>query len=83
MPRRPAPVGSALGAAIRERRANQDQIVLAAELGMSPLSLSRIERGLTTPSYDTAKKLATWLSWTTDQVMEAAKAPAPSLESTG
>lgn len=34
-----------------------------------------MERGTHRPSYDTAKKLAAWLGWTTDQVMEAAGRP--------
>lgn len=44
------------------------------------MTLSRLERGTHRPSYDTAVKLARWLGWTVEQVMEAASAPAPTQE---
>jgi DNA-binding XRE family transcriptional regulator len=76
------PAGSALGVAIRERRRAITQADFAEQLGVVPLTLSRIERGTHGPSYATAVKLAAWLGWTTDQVMEAAGRPAPSAEPT-
>lgn len=82
MPNPPAPTGSSLGTAIRRQRGAMSQAGLAAQLGVVPLTLSRIERGAHTPSYATAVKLAAWLGWTTDQVMEAAARPAPAAEPT-
>jgi hypothetical protein len=42
--------------------------------------LARLERGTHRPTYDTAVKLAAWLGWTTDQVMQAAAQPAPTTD---
>jgi len=44
----------------------------AAALGITKGTYHKLERGQHRPSYDTAVKLAKWLGWTTDQVMEAA-----------
>lgn len=63
---------------MRLRRSGRVGDEVAEELGLERGTYYRLERGTHQPSYDTAKKLATWLGWTTDQVMEAAKAPAPS-----
>lgn len=38
----------------------------------------RIERGMHRPSYDTAVKLAAWLGWTVERVMDASSTPAAS-----
>lgn len=75
MPRPSLPPGSRLGIAIRERRGVQTQAGVASELGLVALTLSRLERGTHRPSYETAVKLAAWLGWTTDQVMNAAGQP--------
>ena len=76
MPRpRSAPV-TALGAALVERRAGVALDVTAEELGLTHTTLSRLERGTNRPSADTARALARWLGWTTDQVLEAADQPA-------
>jgi hypothetical protein len=40
----------------------------------------RLERGTHRPSYDSAVKLARWLGWTVEQVMEAAAAPPPAAQ---
>ena len=77
MPRPALPPGSLLGRAIRDRRGLTTQAEAAIELGIVPLTLSRIERGTHRPSYDTAVKLAAWLGWTVEQVMEAAGEAAP------
>ena len=75
--RPPSPPLTALGLAVREHRAPATQDEIAMVLGITQATLARLERGTHQPSYETAKKLAAWLGWTTDQVMEAAKAPAP------
>lgn len=77
MPRPPKPVGTALGHAIRSARGDAGQQDLAAVLGVSPLTLSRLERGKHEPSLATALKLAKWLGWSVEQVVEAAGQPAP------
>jgi DNA-binding XRE family transcriptional regulator len=59
-----------------------DQESAAAATGITQATMSRIERGTSRPTYDTAVKLAAWLGWTTDQVMEAAGRPAPAAEET-
>ena len=71
---------SALGAAIRSRRGQLSQEDAAQSLGVRGPTLSRLERGTNRPTYDTAVKLAAWLGWTTDQVMQAADRPAPTTE---
>ena len=38
--------------------------------------LSRLETGTRKPSADTARALARWLSWTIEQVLDAAEQPA-------
>lgn len=77
MPRPPRPVGSRLGAAVRQNRADRSQGELAAELQVTAQTVSRLERGSHQPSLDTAVKLARWLGWTVEQVVEAAGQPAP------
>ena len=54
----------------------------ALELGIDRGTYYRLERGDHQPSYATARALAAWLGWTTDQVMEAAEKTAPSPETT-
>lgn len=71
------PPQNALGVAMRVKRADVVGDEIAALLMITRGTYYNLERGIHQPSYDTAKKLATWLGWTTDQVMEAAKAPAP------
>jgi DNA-binding XRE family transcriptional regulator len=75
MPRRPTPPSTALGHALRVRRAGDSQAVASAAAGVAQEALSRMERGTHRPSYDTAKALAAWLGWTVEQVMEAAERP--------
>lgn len=45
-------------------------------MGVSYMTLSSIERGAHRPSVDTAVKLARWLGWTVERVIEAATEPA-------
>lgn len=80
MPRPLLPASTALGIAIRSRRGVLEQQDAALAIGLPRTTLSRVERGTHRPTYDTAVKLAAWLGWTTDQVMEAAGRPAPSAE---
>ncbi|MBL8619177.1 MAG: helix-turn-helix transcriptional regulator [Deltaproteobacteria bacterium] len=73
------PPRTTLGAALRTRRAATaaDQHAAAAEIGVPQATLSRLERGKHRPSADTARKLAKWLGWTIEQVLEAADTPLP------
>lgn len=45
------------------------------EAGLPHTTLSRLERGTHRPSADTARKLATWLGWTVEEVLDAADQP--------
>lgn len=76
MPRPPSPPKTALGAAMRARRGAAIGRTAAAEVGLDHDHFYRLERGAHRPTYDTAVRLAAWLGWTVEQVMEAAKAPA-------
>lgn len=70
--RGPSPPRTALGVALRRRRAGRTGIEVASDLEIDHDHYYRLERGTHRPSYDTAVKLAAWLGWTTDQVMQAA-----------
>jgi len=61
---------------MRERRAGRDLRTISTDLAVAESSLSRLERGVHRPSYDTAVKLAAWLGWTVERVMTAATEPA-------
>lgn len=75
---RPDPLPStALGVAIQAKRAGMTQESAALALGLSGVTLSRLERGAHRPTADTAVVLAKWLGWSVEQVIEAAKEPAP------
>ncbi len=66
-----------LAAAMLARRAGQPAEVVAPALGVHLSTLLRLERGYA-PSAPTVLKLARWLGWTMEQVMEAANlAPPP------
>jgi DNA-binding XRE family transcriptional regulator len=67
---------SALGIVIRERRDGRRGGDVAQEIGISQSTLSGLERGTHRPSLDTAVAVAKWLSWTVEQVIEAAQKPA-------
>jgi len=67
---------TALGLALRDQRSGAAQVEVAAQIGIPPATLSRIERGTHKPSVETARALARWLGWTTDQVLDAAETPA-------
>ena len=77
MPRRPHPPTTMLGVALRVRRGERRQEDVVDECGLPRGTLARIERGAHAPSADTARALARWLGWTTDQVLDAAGQPAP------
>jgi DNA-binding XRE family transcriptional regulator len=67
-----------LSTALKARRADQSLAETGRELKLSHQTLMRLERGTHQPSTDTAVKLARWLGWSVEQVIEAAKAPASS-----
>ncbi|MCK6504830.1 helix-turn-helix domain-containing protein [Myxococcota bacterium] len=75
MPRPPARPATRLGAAIQERRKPRTLREVAEELAVSNATLSHLERGTHRPSADTARKLATWLGWTVEEVLVAADEP--------
>lgn len=70
-------MSTVLGEAIRSRRAARSLPEVGRELGVSHQTVMRLEHGTHRPSFDTARKLATWLGWSTDQVMDAASEPVP------
>lgn len=76
MGRTSQPTATALGSAVRDRRAAAGQVETAEAIGITQTTLSRIERGTNLPTYPTAKALAAWLGWTVDEVMQAAETPA-------
>lgn len=76
MPRPLSPARTALGVAIRARRGDRGQVLAEEESGIPHTTLSRIERGAHAPSADTARALARWLGWSTDEVLDAAAQPA-------
>lgn len=76
MPTPKHPPTTRLGTVIRSRRGRHSQIAAAQESGIPDATLSRIERGTSRPSPETARALATWLGWTLEQVFEAAERPA-------
>lgn len=78
MPRPPASPTTALGAEVQRRRQDTDLRSLGRKLGLNNSTLSRIERGTHAPSYPTAVRLATWLGWTVERVMDASSTPAAS-----
>lgn len=80
---RPAhPPSTALGVVLRAKRGTRTQREAAPEIGVDRVTLTRIERGTHAPSMETARALATWLGWTMERVMDAAKEPPSSLEDT-
>lgn len=76
MPRPTPPPTTALAVALRARRGDQSQEEGSEVAGLPRGTLSRLERGTHRPTYDTAVKLAAWLGWTVEQVMDAASHPA-------
>lgn len=76
MARPPTPPRTTLGVALRAARGQEDQEELGLRLKLSRPTLSRLERGTHRPNADTALKLARWLGWTMEQVMQAADQPA-------
>ena len=80
MPRRSASFSppTLLAVALVSRRDGRKLAEVVAEAQVPSTTLSHLERGTHLPSADTALKLARWLGWSMEQVMEAAKAPASS-----
>ena len=76
MPRPRTAPDTKLGVTLVERRGERTLKEAANEAGIEESTFSRAERGVGRPTYETAVKLAAWLGWTTDQVMEAATMPA-------
>ncbi len=71
------PTTTVLGEAIRARRSGVSQEDSADEAMVPRGTLSRIERGVSKPSAETARALARWLGWTIEEVLDAAEAPNP------
>jgi DNA-binding XRE family transcriptional regulator len=71
-----API-SLLGHHLRLQRGSRDQTEVALDIGIPRSTLAGVERGTHAPSLATALKLAKWLGWTVEQVVEAAGQPAP------
>lgn len=76
MPRHPADPSTRLGQAMQARRGDSPLRDVAVELGVANTTLSHLERGTHRPSLDTARKLAVWLSWSIEEVVQAAETPA-------
>lgn len=75
MPRPPSPPTTRLGQAMAAHRGNNSGRDAAAEIGIDSAAYHRIETGTRGPSGPTARALARWLGWTTDQVLDAAEQP--------
>jgi DNA-binding XRE family transcriptional regulator len=73
VPRSAPTPANPLAAAIQAKREGMSQDDAAITLGLSGVTLSRLERGAHRPTYDTAVKLAAWLGWTVEAVMDAAR----------
>lgn len=76
MPRPRKDPTTELGRAVVARRGGRSLQDIGGEMGVSYMTLSSIERGAHRPSVDTAVKLARWLGWTVERVIEAATEPA-------
>jgi transcriptional regulator with XRE-family HTH domain len=63
---------TALGEAVQRKRGSAALRDIPG-FEISDSTLSRIERGKSTPSVETARALATWLGWSLEQVFEAAE----------
>ena len=72
MSRPSKPTITRLGQALRKKRDHLSTVGAGDQCGVPGSTLTKIERGAHRPSYDTALKLARWLGWTVEQVMEAA-----------
>ena len=72
---------TALAAAVLHRRTGRDIRIAAEESGIAFSVLSKVEHGGGF-SAQTARALARWLGWTTDQVLDAAEQPATPQEPT-
>lgn len=66
------PPRTRLGVALRSRRGELSLTLVSEDAGVPWPTLSRLERGTHRPSADTARKLATWLGWTVEEVLVAA-----------
>lgn len=75
MPRPPAKPATKLGRAIQGRRGDSTLREAADVVGVADNTLSRLERGAHRPSLRTAMKLAAWLNWSVEEVVEAAETP--------
>lgn len=64
---------TALGAAMQAKRGATPGRDVAIEIGIDPAVFYRLETGKRGPSAPTARALARWLGWTTDEVLDAAE----------
>lgn len=62
-----------LGQAMQARRGVESGRDVALSIGVDPAVFYRLETGRRGPSAQTARSLARWLGWTTDQVLDAAE----------
>lgn len=76
MPKPPTTPKTALGVAMQARRAGATVPAAAAEIGLSAPGYYRLEAGSRRPDTDSTVKLARWLGWTAEQVIEGARVPA-------
>ena len=72
---KPKKTTTLLGHTIRLKRGSIGQLACSAEIGMAQGTLSRIERGNHVPSGRNLTKLAAWLDWSVEDVIEAARKP--------
>ena len=68
---------TALGVAMRAHRGARPGHEACKEIGIDSGMYHRLESGKRGPSAQTARALARWLGWTTDQVLDAAEQAAP------
>ena len=66
-----------LGEAIRKQRGERSLPQVGRELGVSHQTVLRLERGDHSPTASTALKLARWLGWSVERVLEAAEEQTP------
>lgn len=73
MGRPPQTPVTTLGLAMREHRGSRPGHEVCKDIGIDSGMYHRLEAGKRGPSAPTARALARWLGWTTDQVLDAAE----------
>ena len=72
-----------LAAEVARERGALTQAEAAQAAGLTQRTWSAVERSVHRPSADTALKLARWLGWTVEEVLEAADRPVADDASSG